>query len=143
MSGVGVWSAYERTFLDIRIMHPNSPSYLNKPLDQLYASHEKEKKRAYSNRVNQIEKGSFTPIVLSTFGGSGKEAEKFHKRMATLIADKRKEKYSDVVNHLRTRLRFSLLKSILIAVRGIRGRQRSSDPLSSIEFSLVEQEKDM
>ena len=104
---------------------------------------EKEKKRAYSNRVNQIEKGSFTPIVLSTFGGSGKEAEKLHKRMATLIADKRQEKYSDVVNHLRTRLRFSLLKSILIAVRGIRGRQRSSDPLSLVEFSLVEQEKDL
>ena len=26
-SGVGVWGAYERTFLDIRVTHPNSPSY--------------------------------------------------------------------------------------------------------------------
>ena len=27
VAGVGVWGAYEKTFLDIRIMHPNSPSY--------------------------------------------------------------------------------------------------------------------
>ena len=39
--GVGVWGAYEKTYLDIRIMHPNAPSYFNKPIQQVYEMHEK------------------------------------------------------------------------------------------------------
>ena len=93
VSGVGVWGNYEKTFLDIRVMHPNSPSYMNKSLDQVYAIHENEKKNNYLERVLQIEKGSFTPIVFSTFGGTGIEADRHHKRIATLIAAKRNENH--------------------------------------------------
>ena len=32
---VGVWGAYERTFLDIRITHPNCPSHVNKPVKHI------------------------------------------------------------------------------------------------------------
>ena len=94
VSGVGVWGTYEKTFLDIRIMHPNSLSYINKPLHQVYVSHENKKKRAYGERVVQVEKASFTPIVLSTHGGSSKEADRHHKRIAQLIADKKNENYT-------------------------------------------------
>ena len=138
VAGVGVWGAYEKTFLDIRIMHPNSPSYVNKPIVEVYAMHEQEKKRSYNERVLQIERGSFTPVVGSTFGGWGKEAEKHHKRIAKLIALKRNEDYADVINYIRTRLRFSLLKSILTAVRGVRGKSRPAEPISSIAFNLIE-----
>ena len=62
MSGVGVWGAYEKTYLDIRIMQPKSQSYINKPVDQVYVQHEREKKRSYGERVLQIEKASFTPM---------------------------------------------------------------------------------
>ena len=27
VSAVGIWSPMERTFLDVRVLHPNSPSY--------------------------------------------------------------------------------------------------------------------
>ena len=138
VSGVGVWGNYEKTFLDIRVMHPNSPSYINKSLDQVYAHHEKEKKKNYLERVIQIEKGSFTPIVFSTFGGTGTEADRHHKRIATLIATKKNENYADVINFIRTRLRFSLLRSILTAVRGVRGKKRPAAPISSVEFNLIE-----
>ena len=103
-----------------------------------HASHEQEKKRNYSERVLQVERGTFTPIVGSTFGGWGKEADKHHKRIATLIAIKKNEEYSDVISYIRTRLRFSLLKSILTAVRGVRGKSRIADPISSISFNLIE-----
>jgi hypothetical protein len=99
VAGVGVWGAYEKTFLDIRIMHPNSDSYINKPIDKVYSHHESIKKRAYNERVIQVEKGSFTPIVGSTFGGMGTEANRHHKRIATLIAQKRKEEYADVIGY--------------------------------------------
>ena len=46
----------ERTFLDIRVMHPNAPSYVDKSIDQVYTPLEKEKKRAYNERMTQMER---------------------------------------------------------------------------------------
>ena len=94
---------------------------------------------APNERVIQVEKGSFTPIVGSTFGGWGNEANIYHKRIATLIALKRNEEYADVINYIRTRLRFCVLKSVLTAVRGVRGKVRPAAPVSSISFNLIEQ----
>ena len=139
VSGIGVWGSYERSFLDVRIVHPNAPSYVNKPIEKVYETHEKEKKRMYNERVIQIEKGSFTPIVMSTFGGMGVEAKKYHKRIATLISEKRGERYADVINFLRTRMRFSILRSVLTAVRGVRGKNKiETTPISSLSFNLIE-----
>ena len=140
VSGNGVWGPAEKTFLDIRVMHPNSPSYINKEIGQVYKMHEREKKQAYNERVMQVEKGTFTPIVVSTFGGMGQEAELFHKRLATLIAYKRNEEYSHVLNFIRTRLRFCLLKSILTGLRGVRGKagKEKLAPIQSLSFNLIE-----
>ena len=139
VSAIGVWSQMERTFLDVRVFHPNSASYMNTDPQQLYIQHEREKKRMYNDRILQVEKGSFSPLIFSTTGGMGPESTRFHKRVAELISAKRGEQYSDVVNHIRTRIRFSLLKSILVAVRGERGRRRReiSVPLSDISLNLV------
>ena len=129
----------ERTFLDVRVFHPNSASYLDTAPSQLYIQHEKEKKCAYNDRVLQVEKGSFSPLILSTTGGMGPESTRYHKRVAELISVKRGEVYSHVVNHIRTGLRFALLKSILIAIRGERGRKRRTIgvPLSEISLNLI------
>ena len=83
--------------LDIRIMDPNAPSCVDKSIDQVYIAHEKEKKRAYNERVIQMEKDTFTPIVMSTSGGVRKEIDRHHKR--------RRDSYADVLNYIRTRLR--------------------------------------
>ena len=77
-----------------------------KIVEEVYVAHEQEKKRSYNERVLQIERGTFTPIVGSTFGGWGNEADKHHKRIATLIALKRNEEYSDVINYIRIYLIF-------------------------------------
>ena len=137
VSAIGVWGAMERTFLDVRVVHPNSPSYRDMTLEKLYTKHENEKKAEYNERILQIEKGSFTPLIFSTNGGMGPESTKYHKRVAELIADKRNELYSDVVNHLRTRLRFALLRSILIAVRGQRGKSRRGVQISDLSLNLI------
>jgi septum formation topological specificity factor MinE len=140
VSGIGVWAPMERSFIDVRVIHPNCATYVNQELPSLFEQHEKQKKRAYNERVLNVEKGSFTPIVLATTGGMGNEAQRFHKRLAVLIAQKRNEDYADVLNHIRTRLRFCLLKSTLIALRGVRGRQQKKeelDELASISYNLI------
>ena len=61
VSGIGVWGSHERTFLDIRVMHPNCPSYINQPLEKIYENHEKAKKRDYNERIIQVEKAHLHP----------------------------------------------------------------------------------
>ena len=87
-------------------MHPNSPSYVDKPIERIYVQHENERENEREKivqwtRSRQVEKASFTPIVMSMSGGEGKEAAHHHKRIATLIAQKRNESYADVINYLR------------------------------------------
>ena len=143
ISSRGLWSTFERTFYDVRVLHPNAPSYLNKDLPTLYRSHEQEKLRTYNSRVMTVERGSFTPLIYTTFGGWGPLASRYHKRLAEKLAIKRNEQYSHVLNHMRARIRFSLLRSVLIAVRGERGkRQPTPRPLSTTSFNLVPDAQD-
>ena len=142
VSAVGVWGTHERTFLDVKVFHPNCKSYADMEIGQAYVHHQNIKKRSYKERVLNVEHGSFTPIILSTSGGVGPEANRHHKRIAELIALKRKGEYSQIIQYIRTRLRFNLLKSILVAVRGERGRRTKAGPISAIEFGLIPLSKD-
>ena len=51
VSGIGIWGPMQKTFLDIRVMHPNSPTYVNKDIAQVFKAHEQEKKRTYNERI--------------------------------------------------------------------------------------------
>ena len=138
VAAVGVYSPMERTFFDVRVFNPNSPSYRDKTPQQLYEMQEREKKAAYNQRVIQVEKATFTPLIFSTTGGMGPETTKFHKLIAQRISEKRKESYPDVMKHIRTRLRFALLRGTLIAIRGDRGRRRRQFlPTSDISFNTI------
>ena len=61
-----------------------------------------------------------------------------NKRLALLISNKNGEKYAHVLNHIRTRLRFALLKSILVAIRGVRGQKKYQEKhINDISFNLI------
>ena len=104
-------------------MYPLAPSNSNKQPSQMYTAHEAQKKRAYNDRVIQIEKGSFTPLVFSTSGGMGREAQGLMKKIAERMELTSGQRYSDCMGFMRKRLRFELLKTTLIALRGYRGRE--------------------
>ena len=140
VSARGIFSSHEVTFFDVRISNPNAPSYKSPSLADVYKKNENEKMRSYGDRILQVEKGSFVPLVYTTTGGMGPQCSRTHRRIAELVSDKKNERYADVINHIRTRLRFSLLKSILIAIRGARGKGSRSweeDTLSNISFNLI------
>ena len=138
VSAVGIWSPMERTFLDVRVTHPNAPTHREKTMKQIFEDQEREKKNEYNQRIMQIEKATFTPLVFSTMGGMAKECARYHKRIATLISNKTKEDYSNVVNHIRTRVRFSILKSTLVAIRGQRGKpMKEYTDISELSFNTL------
>ena len=68
--------------MDVRVVHPNSASYVGKKIEKIYELHEKEKKSKYNRRVIQVEKATFTPLVFTTSGGMAPECMQFHKRVA-------------------------------------------------------------
>ena len=138
VSAVGIFGPMERTFLDVRVTHANCDTYRDKKMSKIYEEHEKEKKKSYNQRVVEVEKASFTPLIFTTSGGMAPECTRYHKKVAQLISRKTKEDYSKVMNHLRTRIRFTILKSTLLAVRGERGKPcRRKENITELCFNTM------
>ncbi len=117
----GFWGPRQQSaYFDVRILNPNAPSYRGTKLSACYRRHEREKRRAYEQRILEVEQGSFTPLVFSTSGGMGRGATVAYKHLASLISIKREQPYSTVMSWLRCRLSFSLLRS---TIRGSRSRR--------------------
>eukprot|EP00116_Pleurobrachia_bachei_P012842 sb/3473104/ len=98
--------------------------------------HEDEKKRKYLDRVIQVEKATFTPVVFSTSGAMGNDADRLYKRIAKNLSVKNKNSYADTIRYIRQRLAFCLLKTTVISLRGYRGRRpcRVDD---SVDYNLL------
>ena len=138
ISAIGLWSNHERTFFDVRVTHPTAISHMKKPLAYLYIENENQKKNMYNDRVLNVEKATFTPLVFTTTGGMGPECARMNKRIAELIAEKKGEKYGQVMQYIRTRLRFALLRCTLVAIRGVRGKRTSKEShVDDISFNLI------
>ena len=107
----GFWGLRQQgAFCDVRVFHPNAPSYRSLQLEACYRRHENENRRAYEQkRVREIQNGSFTPLVFSASGGMGKAAKITYKRLASLLSIKREQPYSLVMGWLQCRLSFSLI----------------------------------
>ena len=104
----------------------------------MHTFHEKLKKVEYNERILQIEKGSFTPLVFSCFGGAAPEAEKFIKNLARMISEKRDTPYSQVISFIRRRIRFDILRSCTVALRGERGNGKQFESeISDLDVHLV------
>ena len=133
-----MWSqGSQEAFFDVRVFHPFAPSYLNTSIASLYKPHENKKKRGDGQRVRDIERGSFTPLVFITTGGMGEEATVFYKRLASLLSEARKEPYSTVVSWVRCRFSVALLRSAILCIRGNRARKSEID-IQSISLAHAE-----
>ena len=138
---IGLYGKNERTFMDVRITHPNAPSNLPVPVDKLLLRNEAEKKSKYASRVVNTERASFIPLVFTTSATTAPECDKFHKRIAELISIKRKEQYSKVLSYIRTRISFAMLKSILVSIHGVRDKKENKEyetkTASDVAFGLI------
>ena len=53
----------------------------------------------------------------------GIECKRFTSHLACKLVEKRDEKYSKVINWIRTRLSFAIMRAVLICVRGTRSNR--------------------
>ena len=117
----GFWNdRFSRTLFDVRVFHPNAMSAQATALSSQYAKHERLKRREYEERVREVEGASFVPMIFSTAGGMGPAATITFKRLANLLSEKLDVSYSGMINFIRCRLSFALLRSAITAMRGSR-----------------------
>ena len=72
-------------------------------------------------------------MIFSTSGGQGPECQKYHQRLAKLMAAKKGESYSDTIRMIRQQVRFSILRTTLTAIRGFRAPTKNTACLIDIE----------
>ena len=133
----GFWVRGNKAFLDVMVFNPLAKSYLKQPLATTYNSFEKRKKLKYNERILNVEHGTFTPLILSCFGGMGTEALRFYNRLGVKIAEKRDDYVSATINLIRTKLSFSLLRSALLCIRGSRSHKREGMPFKDHDVTLA------
>jgi hypothetical protein len=69
-------------------------------MDSLYHHHEQEKRRRYNERIREVEHTSFSPLVFSLTGGMSKATQIAYKRLANLLAERKREPYSRIINFI-------------------------------------------
>ena len=90
----------------------------------------------YEQRVREVERASFTPLVFSALGGMSRPTEITYKRLASLLADKKDQFYNSVISLIRCRLGFSLLRSAIMCLRG--SRSTAGHPLKDFVLAGAE-----
>ena len=122
----GFWARERSTFFDVRVCHPNADSYKNLTPEPIYKLHENDKKRLYSSRVLEVERGTFKPFVFTTTGGMSDECQRYHSCLAELLAVKKRENYASTITWIKIRVSFTILRYALVCLRGSRSRRRGA-----------------
>ena len=105
------WQGGQKAFFDVKVFNPFAKTH---------KAIEREKKRAYNHRILQLEHESFSPLVFSVYGGSGRETEHVIRTLSYKISRKRKIEYSQVVNWFRTKISKELVRGAILCIRGSR-----------------------
>ena len=114
------WVKDEMAFFDIKVFNPIAKSNLNKDLDAVFRMHESMKKNSYNERIIRVEHGSFTPVVLSSYGGFSRETSGFVGKLIDKVAEKKNIETSVVANVIRKKLSFELVRARVACIRGSR-----------------------
>ena len=124
----GFWTRQQKAFFDIRVTYPKADLLTR---SQTYAQLERnghEKKRQYNQHIVNVHRGVLTPLVFSTFGMVGRECSTFLKTLVGALLRKTRI-YARVMNTLRSKLAFCLLRWNVTCLRGCRAsynqRQKS------------------
>ena len=137
----GFWgSRFEGAFFDVRVFNPHAPSNQRSSLQACYRNHENTKKRAYDQRIREVEHGTFCPFVFSCTGGMGRAAVATYKRLAALVVGKRDQPYSQIMGWIRCRLSFSLLRAAVMCCRGARSSIGHAARLPKAPVDLISSE---
>ena len=82
----GFWTPAVTVFFDVRVTNVNSRSNKGKYTATIFKEQENKKKRKYNQRVMDVERGTFTPLVFGTNGGIGLDCQNFLRTLANKLS---------------------------------------------------------
>ena len=95
-----------------------------------------EKRRECGDRIREVKYAVFTPLVFSTPGGIGKETTVAYKRLAELLAQKRKSEYGTTLAWMQCTLSFAVIRAAVMVIRGSRSAlNRNPDANIELDYS--------
>ncbi|KAL7474751.1 hypothetical protein ACHAW6_000723, partial [Cyclotella cf. meneghiniana] len=105
-----------RTVFDIRICNTDFRSYGATSSTKILKQHAKEKKDKYKAACLECRQ-DFTPIVYSMDGMASKDARTAERRVAWLLAQKWKCRYSAIANFIRMLMSLAVVRSNMLLLR--------------------------
>ena len=135
----GFWECrQECTMFDVMVFNPCADSYRHAPLQTLYRRQEQLKRNAYEERVRQVERASFVPLVFKTSAIASPAATVVLKRLAAGLAEARDLSYSTGMGWLCCRLSFCFLRCAVMCFRSSRSRHTTTlDNLPNLACSAA------
>ena len=79
----------------------------------------------------------FTPLCVSVDGMLGKEATKFVQHLADELSYKWNSNYSSIINWVRTRISFAIVRASILCLRGSRTKWRSVSMFDGSSLNLI------
>ena len=67
ISARSFWMRGSKAYFDVMVFNPLAATHLKRKLSTVYSSMEDKKRKAYNHRIIEIEHGTFTPLVSSSF----------------------------------------------------------------------------
>ena len=115
-------SRFEATFFDARVFNPYAACYRLSPLQRIFDTHDRQKRRLYKERIREVEGASFTPWVFSSTGTTGRTSEAFLKRLASPPVGKEEHLLLGDHRVVTVSGKLRLLRANIICLRGTRAR---------------------
>ena len=121
-------------------MHPNTQSCRQSSLESCYKREEKKKKkRAYEQRILDVEHGTFTPLMFSTSGIMGRLARTFYACLGHLLSIKQQTRYAATMGLIQYKINFSLMKAPIMCFWGARSSaDHASRACDSVHLAVIE-----
>ena len=114
------WRPSRRAFFDIRVFNANAQSNISRNIEETFSHHEREKARQYSDRIVNVEHGSFTPLIFSTHGDYSQLTSRFIYQLAKLISQKRNICFSESKSWPNSKLSNLVARLTILYIRGWR-----------------------
>ena len=133
----GFWGNQQHAFFEFRVFYSCAKSYSSLKPAECYNRFESTRSAEYEERINKVDCGSFTPMVLSSSGGMGPRMSMALKHLAKITAEKTNQALSVTFALLRCRFVFCLLRSALVCLRGSRSIQRPKFSPASFDAPTV------
>ena len=135
----GFWKCcHHCSFFDVRVFNAFAESNLSSSPAATFWRHEGEKRRAYEERIWEVERGTFTPLVFSSSGGMGKAATVTYRHLASLLSNKWNSSYSMIMGWLRCSFGFSLFCSSLMCLHGSCSSSGSPGVPVAVDLAIAE-----